>query len=120
VRKLNSLLWVSAAAIALVAAAGCSTGEQQQAEPAAEHAEHMEMETAGEHAEHMEMGTAAAEKPMQVTDPVCGMTVTTASEHKAMHEGETYHFCSTRCVESFTENPEAYVKEEEPGTSSEG
>ena len=27
-------------------------------------------------------------------DPVCGMAVTAESEHRAVHDGETYHCCS--------------------------
>ena len=108
VKKLNLLSWVHVAVLLLVVAAACSTGEQQKAEPAAEHAPHMEMEP------------AMTEQPMQVTDPVCGMTVTTASEHRAMHEGETYYFCSAACAKAFAQNPETYMKAEEPDIPGEG
>lgn len=50
-------------------------------------------------------------------DPVCGMTVdpATAAGHVA-HGGQTYYFCSPRCMEKFRANPERYV---EGGTSQE-
>jgi YHS domain-containing protein len=108
VKKLDSLAWVSALVLLTVAAMACSTGEQQKAEPTAEQAPHGEMEP------------AMTEQPMQVTDPVCGMNVTTASEHRAMHEGKAYHFCSPRCAEAFAQNPGAYIKAEEPDIPSEG
>ena len=107
-KKLNLLSWVHVVVLLLLVAAACSTGEQQKAEPAAEHAQHMEMEP------------AMTEQPMQVTDPVCGMTVTTASEYRAKHEGEVYYFCSPACAEAFAQDPQAYIKAEEPDMSSEG
>jgi len=54
-------------------------------------------------------------------DPICGMTV---REDKAAgtfdHEGETYYFCSTNCMDKFQENPEQYLmKSSEPETTDE-
>lgn len=54
-------------------------------------------------------------------DPICGMTV---REDKAAgtfdHEGETYYFCSTHCLDKFQENPEQYLmKSSEPETTDE-
>ena len=34
-------------------------------------------------------------------DTVCGMAVTAESEHSAVHDGDTYRFCSARCLEKF-------------------
>ena len=47
---------------------------------------------------------------MQVTDPVCGMTI--ESEKAASTEewqGKTFHFCSTSCRQSFRAAPERYA-----------
>jgi YHS domain-containing protein len=48
---------------------------------------------------------------MQVTDPVCGMTI--ESEKSATREvwqGQTYYFCSTTCQEKFRAAPDRYAK----------
>ena len=42
-------------------------------------------------------------------DPVCGMTVTAESEHSAVHDGDTYRFCSARCLEKFRASPDEYL-----------
>jgi len=51
-------------------------------------------------------------------DPVCGMTVDPATaKHKAVHEGQTYHFCSAGCETKFKAAPERYLSEgEDPAT----
>jgi YHS domain-containing protein len=89
-----------------VVAMACSTAEQQT-EPAAKQVR------------QPETGAAGAEQPMQVTDPVCGMVTTTASEHRVMHGGKAYYFCSPACAEAFAQDPQAYIKAEEPDVSSE-
>ncbi len=54
-------------------------------------------------------------------DPVCGMAVTSASEHRFAHEGETHYFCSARCREKFQAAPARYLDPEtatpEPGAA---
>jgi len=45
-------------------------------------------------------------------DPVCGMTVDTASAHHLTHEGREYYFCSAGCKEKFEKDPGAYVKKD--------
>lgn len=48
---------------------------------------------------------------MQVTDPVCGMTI--ESEKAAAREawqGQTYYFCSKSCQEKFRAAPDLYAK----------
>jgi P-type Cu+ transporter len=47
-----------------------------------------------------------------VTDPVCGMKVVPgeAAGGHADHAGRTYWFCSPRCREKFTAEPDRYVK----------
>ena len=44
------------------------------------------------------------------TDPVCGMAVKESeAAGKAVHAGEAYYFCSSRCLEQFNANPSAYA-----------
>jgi Cu+-exporting ATPase len=51
------------------------------------------------------LGSAPREK-----DPVCGMMVEPAkAAGKIEHEGKTYYFCSTRCAERFSKEPEKFV-----------
>ncbi|KAA0572503.1 heavy metal translocating P-type ATPase [Azospirillum sp. B21] len=46
----------------------------------------------------------------KVTDPVCGMAVDpTRSTHRAVHDGQTFHFCSARCHDRFVADPERYL-----------
>jgi YHS domain-containing protein len=55
---------------------------------------------------------------LTVKDPVCGMDVDSAtSKHHAEHGGQTFHFCSGRCHDTFVAAPEQYLKPEaKPGT----
>ncbi len=44
------------------------------------------------------------------TGPVCGMTVKESeTEGEAVHAGERYYFCPTRCLNDFIANPMAHV-----------
>jgi uncharacterized membrane protein YraQ (UPF0718 family)/YHS domain-containing protein len=46
----------------------------------------------------------------QVRDPVCGMTVDPAgTDHHSVRDGETYHFCSAGCKQSFDKDPVRYL-----------
>lgn len=65
------------------------------------HADHLH------HARHQH--GAAPATGTDVKDPVCGMTVTTASPHHSDHEGEPYYFCSTNCKSKFDAEPAGYV-----------
>ncbi len=48
--------------------------------------------------------------PARVRDPVCGMMVDpAASPHRALHAGDTYHFCSRSCRERFIADPAHYL-----------
>jgi len=50
-------------------------------------------------------------------DPVCGMTVTTQSEHHYNYQGTDYYFCCNGCREKFAADPEQYLhKNEHPAT----
>ena len=43
-------------------------------------------------------------------DPVCGMTVDPArSAGSAIHDGQTYYFCSTRCLQQFQTEPQKFI-----------
>ncbi|MDZ4820275.1 MAG: YHS domain-containing protein [Planctomycetota bacterium] len=47
---------------------------------------------------------------MTVIDPVCGMTVDpskAAGSH--VHQGHTYHFCSTHCLSKFKADPDRFI-----------
>jgi len=47
---------------------------------------------------------------MKSTDPVCGMTVDTASASaRSSHLGTDYVFCSTACHRTFEAHPEQFV-----------
>ena len=48
--------------------------------------------------------------PPHLQDPVCGMTVKPDSPHVATHDGQTYHFCSTKCRDKFEVAPERYLQ----------
>ncbi len=55
---------------------------------------------------------------MQVTDPVCNMTIDseTAAGREVWH-GQTYYFCSNSCLEKFRIAPERYVKKPDNDTT---
>jgi Cu+-exporting ATPase len=45
-------------------------------------------------------------------DPVCGMDVAEATaKHRADRRGKTYFFCSARCRERFSEEPDRFLEE---------
>jgi YHS domain-containing protein len=48
--------------------------------------------------------------PVKATDPVCGMTVETATAKSSAHIGHVYYFCSQTCREKFETAPETYLK----------
>jgi xanthine dehydrogenase accessory factor len=48
----------------------------------------------------------------QAVDPVCGMTVATASGQPVRHDGTDYYFCCAGCRRAFEKDPDAYVKKE--------
>jgi len=44
-----------------------------------------------------------------VKDPVCGMSVEPEeAAGKTEHKGETYYFCSEKCLQKFEKEPTAY------------
>lgn len=48
--------------------------------------------------------------PAKDTDPVCRMTVETATAKSAVHDGHVYYFCSADCRDKFEAAPATYVK----------
>ncbi len=53
-------------------------------------------------------GNMSEESP--AIDPVCGMNVDPASaEHRSVHDGQTYYFCSRGCKESFDKDPAKFL-----------
>ncbi|MDP2333228.1 MAG: YHS domain-containing protein, partial [Reyranella sp.] len=44
-------------------------------------------------------------------DPVCGMKVKVAgAKNTTTHDGHTYYFCSPKCLQKFTAEPDRYLK----------
>jgi xanthine dehydrogenase accessory factor len=48
----------------------------------------------------------------EAVDPVCGMTVATASSRPLRHDGADYYFCCAGCRQAFEQGPDAYIKKE--------
>jgi xanthine dehydrogenase accessory factor len=48
----------------------------------------------------------------EAIDPVCGMTVATASGGPLQHDGADYYFCCAGCRQAFEQDPGAYIKKE--------
>lgn len=54
----------------------------------------------------------------QASDPICGMTVDTATTpHRAVFHGRTYYFCCGGCRTQFLTDPARFVTASEPGAS---
>jgi xanthine dehydrogenase accessory factor len=52
-----------------------------------------------------------AQEPAQAIDPICGMTVVTASaEHRSLYAGQTYYFCCAHCRHTFEKDPRKYAQ----------
>ncbi|WP_445978319.1 heavy metal translocating P-type ATPase [Stenotrophomonas muris] len=66
------------------------------------HASHAGSDDAGGSSSHTQPDAATR-------DPVCGMAVTAASEHRSTHLGNTYLFCSTGCKAKFDADPARYA-----------
>ena len=45
-----------------------------------------------------------------VSDPVCGMQISSEGSIQAEYKGDTYHFCSNHCKVKFEQAPEAHIK----------
>ena len=54
--------------------------------------------------------------PPKAKDPVCGMSVEPAkAAGKVEHKGKIYYFCSKKCAERFSQDPEKFLAA--PGTA---
>jgi Cu+-exporting ATPase len=61
------------------------------------------------HGPHADADAATA--PDLVVDPVCGMRVDPATaQHRFVHQGQTFHFCSSGCRQKFAADPGAFLK----------
>ena len=47
-------------------------------------------------------------------DPVCGMAVELDGRHQHTYAGETYHFCSARCLTRFAADPQRFLDPSQP------
>ncbi|MBI4343279.1 MAG: YHS domain-containing protein [Candidatus Omnitrophica bacterium] len=55
--------------------------------------------------------------PEAARDPVCQMPVDPALyAFSAVHQGQTYQFCSLTCQQLFEEDPERYLPRQQGGT----
>lgn len=60
------------------------------------------------HEQHSEQNPPALAQRPELKDPVCGMTVTAQSAHKAEHAGKPFYFCSAKCQSTFNAEPGKY------------
>ena len=61
--------------------------------------------------EAFEAGGGDVSQETTAIDPVCGMTVITATvEYRSFDKGKAYYFCSQRCKETFDKEPEKHMK----------
>ena len=67
-------------------------------------------------------GNKLAREPVgeAVVDPVCGMSVNSASAAGSYkYKGESYYFCSTHCLDKFREDPERCLNKPTKATAAE-
>ena len=55
------------------------------------------------------MASAPPTTDAPLKDPVCGMTVTAQSAHRAEHMGHSFFFCSAKCKTKFDASPMQYM-----------
>ena len=51
----------------------------------------------------------------EVIDPICGMTVNTATALHVERDGKTFYFCSEHCREKFISEPRESKPEDKSG-----
>jgi xanthine dehydrogenase accessory factor len=82
--------------------------------------------TAASSAAAAKPGRRGVTAPAEAVDPVCGMTVATASSRSPgegdregrppgltlRHDGADYYFCCAGCRQAFEQDPDAYIKKE--------
>jgi YHS domain-containing protein len=57
------------------------------------------------------------EVPKEATDPVCGMSVETATAPTSDYKGKKYYFCSKGEKEEFDKAPATYIKLDKKDTT---
>jgi Cu+-exporting ATPase len=62
------------------------------------------------HDEQSEHNPPAPAQSPELKDPVCGMSVTAQSAHKAEHAGKAFYFCSAKCQSKFSAEPATYTQ----------
>jgi Cu+-exporting ATPase len=64
------------------------------------------------HCHACETAHSDAHRPQKqtVTDPVCGMSVSTDSPLRHTYRGKTYYFCSEHCQKRFIADPQSFLK----------
>ena len=72
-----------------------------------QHGHEHEDQHAHEHDHQQHSAPSSADEALK--DPVCGMTVTAESRHKAEHAGRPYWFCSAGCRTKFLTEPQKYL-----------
>ncbi len=70
------------------------------------------------HHEHSGPKPDASAEQTQLKDPVCGMTVTAQSSHKAEHAGKPFYVCSAKCLAKFSAEPDKYTQPTPPAQES--
>jgi YHS domain-containing protein len=55
--------------------------------------------------------------PKEAQDPVCGMTVETATALTSDFKGKTYYFCSIDDKKEFEKSPATYIKVDKKDTT---
>jgi Cu+-exporting ATPase len=66
--------------------------------------------THGAECHHEQPDTRHHHDAAPLKDPVCGMTVAPdAGKPTAEHDGQTWHFCSSRCHDKFVADPARYI-----------
>ncbi len=63
---------------------------------------------------------APAAKRSALLDPVCGMTVSENSQHRAEHAGQQFFFCCGGCRSKFIAAPERYLAQQSPAVTNHG
>lgn len=66
---------------------------------------------------HARVSPAGQQNATEAVDPVCGMTVTTESEHHLKYRDQTYYFCSSKCLEVFGADPCKYASADRKSVS---
>ncbi|MET4805032.1 Cu+-exporting ATPase [Limibacillus sp. MBR-115] len=63
-----------------------------------------------DHSSHQHSHAAVKADAMTAKDPVCGMAVRLGQDNPSWaHKGQSYHFCSQKCLDKFVADPEHYL-----------